>query len=88
MRQLAQQHAVSISTAQQVYRCLENRGVAEARPKSGYFVAPRAPVLPEPLLDLRIASRPAVLFTNVAGLAMGFALFSSNVTFPSSGRSN
>ncbi len=36
----------------------------------------------EPLLDLRVAARPAVIFTNVAGLAMGFALFSSNVTFP------
>ncbi len=54
VRQLAQQHAVSISTAQQVYRCLENRGVVEARPKSGCFVAPRAPVLPEPMLDLRM----------------------------------
>lgn len=36
----------------------------------------------DPLINLRIASRPAVLFTNVAGLCMGFALFSSNVTFP------
>jgi MFS family permease len=36
----------------------------------------------EPLLDLRVAARPAVLFTNVAAIGMGFALFSSNVTFP------
>ena len=36
----------------------------------------------DPLLDLRVAARPAVLFTNVASLCMGFALFSSNVTFP------
>lgn len=36
----------------------------------------------EPLLDLRVAARPAVLFTNVAAICMGFALFSSNVTFP------
>ena len=54
VRQLAQQHDVSISTAQQVIRHLENRGVVEARPKSGCFVAPRAPVLPEPMLDLRL----------------------------------
>lgn len=54
VRALAQQHAVSMSTALQVYRWLENRGVAQARPKSGYFVAPRAPVLPEPMLDLRM----------------------------------
>lgn len=36
----------------------------------------------EPLLDLRVAARPAVLYTNLASLCMGFALFSSNVTFP------
>lgn len=36
----------------------------------------------DPLLDLRVAARPAVLFTNIASLCMGFALFSSNVTFP------
>ncbi|WP_259363439.1 MFS transporter [Microbacterium esteraromaticum] len=36
----------------------------------------------EPLLDLRVAARPAVLYTNIAGIGMGFALFASNVTFP------
>ena len=36
----------------------------------------------DPLLDLRVAARPAVLLTNLASLGMGFALFSSNVTFP------
>ncbi|WP_298037677.1 MFS transporter [uncultured Microbacterium sp.] len=36
----------------------------------------------EPLLDLRVAARPAVLLTNIAAIGMGFALFSSNVTFP------
>ena len=36
----------------------------------------------DPLLDLRVAARPAVLFTNVAAIGMGFALFGSNVTFP------
>ena len=54
VRQLGQQHDVSLSTALQVYRSLENRGVVEARPKSGYFVAPRAPMLPEPTLDPRM----------------------------------
>ena len=39
VRALAQQHAVSMSTALQVYRWLENRGVAEARPKSGQLSA-------------------------------------------------
>lgn len=36
----------------------------------------------DPLLDLRVAARPAVLVTNVAAIGMGFALFASNVTFP------
>lgn len=36
----------------------------------------------DPLLDLRVAARPAVLLTNLAALCMGFAMFSSNVTFP------
>ena len=36
----------------------------------------------DPLLDLRVAARPAVLLTNIASIAMGFALFSSNVNYP------
>lgn len=35
-----------------------------------------------PLVDLRVAARPAVLFTNLAAIGMGFAMFSSNVSFP------
>jgi len=54
VRQLSHQHGVSLTTAMQAYRWLENRGVVQARPKSGYFVAPRAPALPEPLVDLRV----------------------------------
>ncbi|WP_127819437.1 MFS transporter [Microbacterium sp. CPCC 204701] len=36
----------------------------------------------EPLLDLRVAARPAVLLTNIASVAMGFALFASNIVYP------
>jgi len=36
----------------------------------------------EPLLDLRVAARRPVLLTNLASVAMGFALFSSNVVYP------
>lgn len=36
----------------------------------------------EPLVDLRVAARPAVLMTNLAAIGMGFALFGSNVSFP------
>lgn len=35
-----------------------------------------------PLLDLRVAARPPVLLTNLASIAMGFALFASNVSYP------
>ncbi|GAA3923017.1 MFS transporter [Microbacterium invictum] len=35
-----------------------------------------------PLLDLRVAARRPVLLTNLASVAMGFALFTSNVAYP------
>jgi DNA-binding transcriptional MocR family regulator len=55
VRQLSQQHGVSMTTALQVYRHLENHGSVQARPKSGYFVAPRSPALPEPQFELHLA---------------------------------
>lgn len=54
VRQLCQQHGVSASTVTLAYRWLENQGVVEARPKSGYFVAPRHAPLPEPEIDTRM----------------------------------
>ena len=36
----------------------------------------------EPLVDLRVSVRAPVLLTNLASVAMGFALFASNVVFP------
>ncbi|MGP3534136.1 MFS transporter [Microbacterium sp. RD1] len=36
----------------------------------------------EPLVDLRVSARPAVLLTNLASVAMGFALFAPNIVFP------
>ncbi len=36
----------------------------------------------QPLLDLRIAARRPVLLTNLASIAFGFALFSSQVSYP------
>ncbi|MFF2052640.1 MFS transporter [Leifsonia sp. NPDC058194] len=36
----------------------------------------------DPLVDLRVSARGAVLLTNLASVAMGFALFASNVVFP------
>ncbi len=39
VRALSEQHGISISTALQAYRILEDRGVLVARPKSGFYVA-------------------------------------------------
>ncbi len=35
-----------------------------------------------PLVDLRVSSRPPVLFTNLASIAVGFALLGMSLTFP------
>ncbi|RYH01728.1 MFS transporter [Salipiger sp. IMCC34102] len=38
--------------------------------------------IPNPLVDIRVSARSAVLTTNLASVAMGFALFSASVAFP------
>lgn len=48
VRRLSAQHAVSISTAVQALRYLENQRLIEARPKSGFYVARPPRELPEP----------------------------------------
>lgn len=49
VRQLSKQQGVSISTVLAAYMILENRGLIEARPQSGYYVSTRLPMrLPEP----------------------------------------
>ncbi|MFE1592744.1 MFS transporter [Nocardia sp. NPDC058705] len=35
-----------------------------------------------PLVDLRVSARPRVLFTNMASIAVGFALYGMTLTFP------
>src|SRR5437870_13692684 len=56
VRKCSEQQSVSIATVMQAYRLLENRGVIEARPQSGYYVRTRrwSPP-PEPEM-----SRPAL----------------------------
>ncbi|HXX12408.1 MAG TPA: winged helix-turn-helix domain-containing protein, partial [Burkholderiales bacterium] len=48
VRRVSAQHRVSIATAVQAYRHLEDRRLIEARPKSGYFVSSRPAPLAEP----------------------------------------
>ena len=48
LRDLAAQHGVSLSTAVQAYRALEDMRLVETRPRSGFFVAARPPRPLEP----------------------------------------
>jgi DNA-binding transcriptional MocR family regulator len=48
VRVLARDRQVSLATATQAYRRLEDARLIEARPRSGYFVAARPATLPEP----------------------------------------
>src|ERR1051325_6061396 len=61
VRKCSEQQNVSIATVTQAYRLLEDRGVLEARPQSGYYVRPQrwAPP-PEPEM-----SRTALRAINV-----------------------
>ncbi len=61
VRKCSQQQNVSVATVMQAYRLLEDRGVIEARPQSGYYVrARRWSPPPEPE-----KSRPALRPVNV-----------------------
>jgi DNA-binding transcriptional MocR family regulator len=62
VRALSRQQRVSVSTVLQAYRALEDRGLIEARPQSGYFVCAKAwTPPPEPK-----TSRPTKGATQVA----------------------
>ncbi len=68
VRALAQAEGVSISTALSAYRDLEQRGVVEARPKSGYYARAACCL---PILESRkTASRPVEVTTT--GLMQAF----------------
>jgi DNA-binding transcriptional MocR family regulator len=62
LREICRQRRISLSTALQAYRLLEDSGVLEARPQSGYYVAmARASSLKAPAI-----SRPPARPTSVA----------------------
>ena len=48
VRALARQHGVAQSTVVQAFHWLEDARLVVARPRSGFFVAPRVAALPEP----------------------------------------
>jgi DNA-binding transcriptional MocR family regulator len=57
VRNLSQEHGVSISTVQQAYQVLENLQLITPQPRSGYFVAPRKAKPPVPAIS-RPVQRP------------------------------
>ena len=61
LRQISKQRQISLASALQAYRLLEDRGVLEARPQSGYYVAPGRVSLREPMI-----SKPPEKAINVA----------------------
>ena len=67
VRRLSSQQRVSIATAVQAYRHLENQRLIEARPKSGYFVVGRPLPLGEPATS---APPAAARFVGVNQLVM------------------
>jgi DNA-binding transcriptional MocR family regulator len=66
VRELMRQHQVSLSTALQALRYLEQGGWLEARPRSGYFVLPtrRLALLEEP----NLSTAPALMSAQYAGI--------------------
>lgn len=66
VRRASAQHGVSITTAVQAYLELENRGLIEARPKSGFFVRVQLrDGVPEPAAS---RPRPSAKLVGVGGL--------------------
>ncbi len=66
VRKCSGQQNVSIATVMQAYRLLENRGVIEARPQSGYYVrAPRWSPPPEPEMYRPVARPVEVRVTDL-----------------------
>lgn len=61
LRQISRQQRTSLTTALQAYRMLEDRGVLEARPQSGFYVAEPPANLPVPAM-----TRPSTRPTDVA----------------------
>lgn len=87
VRELARQRGVSLSTATQAYRTLEDSRLVEARARSGYFVSAPPLRLPEPAMS-RPPSRPravdrASLAAHLMQLASDPAYVSFGAAYPS-----
>src|SRR5919204_1404510 len=61
LREISEQRRTSLSTALQAYRALEDRGVLEARPQSGFYVTASAPIS----LGMPAISKPPATATDI-----------------------
>lgn len=82
VRRMALQHDVSISTVIQAYTVLENRGVLEARPQSGYYVRARLPIhAPEPRMAKPMAKASYVGVNDLTAEVLTIGMDPSYVAF-------
>jgi DNA-binding transcriptional regulator YhcF (GntR family) len=66
VRSMSRTAKVSVSTVVQAYVHLENIGLIEARPQSGFYVRPPDPkLLPEPRAKVTRSRRPASIATEM-----------------------
>ena len=70
VRRICSQHRISLTTAVQAYRSLENRGLVEARPKSGFFVQVRT---------RRLASEPLVSTPGTTAISVDVGSLQSRI---------
>lgn len=74
LRQISKQRRISLTTALQAYRLLEDRGVLEARSQSGFYVAKGGPVsLETPAISKPPGKATAVSITGVVLKLLEFA---------------
>jgi DNA-binding transcriptional MocR family regulator len=76
LRRISKHYGVSLATAIQAYRLLEDRGLLAARPKSGYFVRTKSS---DSSLEPQISKPPArATLVNVGQLALSMVIESKS----------
>ena len=65
LRQISKQRRISLSSALHAYRLLEDRGILEARPQSGYYVARGRVSLREPTISKPSGKPTSVVVSGV-----------------------
>lgn len=61
VRQASREHQVSITTVMEAYRSLEDQGIIEARPRSGYYVPPPSLDVSKLPMTARHSKKPIII---------------------------